>query len=180
MRTKEISNYLPCYSEGRMKSQEGWELGHMGNALGHRLPPACQLLPRELFTLFSPLVITIVLKCAVTRLFSVKSKVYDAKCQRHRENSLEFVLLINEENNDLYVPAWTGRCSLLVAAWREGRSLDVPLRDWGKRGCIEDSESLAGLKIAVQWKAMTEEALDWFGGSLHLPLSSLVGDCSVQ
>lgn len=34
-------------------------------------------------------------------------------------NSLEFVLLINEENNDLYVPAWMGISSLLVSAWRE-------------------------------------------------------------
>lgn len=56
-------------------------------------------------------------------------------------NSLEFVLLINEENNDLHVPAWMGISSLLVSTWREGRSLDVPLHDWGKHGCVEDNES---------------------------------------
>lgn len=56
-------------------------------------------------------------------------------------NYLEFVLLVNEENNDLYVLAWMGISNLLSSTWRERQSLDVALHDWENVG-VEDSESL--------------------------------------
>lgn len=125
----------------RVESWATWGM-HLEHRLPRCLPIAAQ---RVVYIIFSPLVITIVLKCAeLLACFQWRVKSMMPSANTTERNSLEFVLLINEENNDLYIPAWTGMCSLLVATWREGRSLDVSLCDWGKRGCIEDSGSPSG------------------------------------
>lgn len=117
--------------------------------------------------------------CRVTCLFSVKRvKSVMPSANATERNSLEFVLLTNEENHDLYIPP--GWASAVSGIHLKGKMVTWCLLTWLRKTWVCRGQRVsAGLRMAVQWKAMTEEAFDWFGATCTYLLSLWRRQCPV-